>query len=96
MPAKKSNPDAKIGSVVPIGHAVNFTGKKSNNELKVERLHEAVNQSGGGKAGGNMKSIDGTKEPKCDVCIPSVKDMNRKVNKQFAENEKVNKKYRGD
>lgn len=95
MPAKKSNPDAKVGSVTPIGHAVNFTGKSSNQELKVQRLHEAVN-SGGGKAGGGMKSIDGTKEPKTDVCIPSVKDMNRKVNKQFADNDKVNKKYRGD
>jgi len=93
MPAKKSNPDAKIGSVVPIGHAVNFTGKKSNNELKVERLHEAVNS--GGKSKDVMK-INGSKEPKTEVSLPSVKDMNRKENKQFAENKKINNKYRGD
>lgn len=95
MAAKKSNPDAKHGNVTPVGHAVNGTGKSSNSEIKVTRLHEAVN-SGGGKKGKGMKAIDGLHDVKTDVMIPSVKDMTHRVNKQFAENDKINKKYRGE
>ena len=90
MPAKKSDPDAMRFRPIPLGQALNRTGKANNTPVKVQTLHDALN--GGGRQMANM-SINGLMDVDTDVAIPNVKSQKGRTDKQAKANKNAR---RGD
>jgi hypothetical protein len=83
MPAKKSMPDAMRFRPIPLGQALNHSGKAHNEPVPVVRLHDALN--GGGRHMSNM-SINSMDDVKTDVSIPNAKGQKGRTDKQMKAN----------
>ena len=83
MPAKKSMPDAMRFRPIPLGQALNHSGKATNEPVKVERLHDALN--GGGRQMSKL-AINGTMDISTDISIPNAKSQSNRTEKQLRAN----------
>ena len=93
MASKKSDPDACAGKPMSIGQALNGKGPTISGGGKPSFVFNDLNRGGGKKT--DPFSINGTKDVKTEIAIPSVKSMKANVEKQESENDSINKKRRG-
>jgi hypothetical protein len=95
MASKNNRPDAKAMPIQSLGMALK-QGGGTNEQSKVERLHDSLNGAGSKGKGYAKLGVSGAMDIKTDIAIPSAGAQKSKVAKQMSENKKISKKQKGE